>query len=177
MFEVIGIVFLLLGIVFLFIPSQRKRKVFIIPLLLGLTIVYLHTLGPLAGKRQILSGLIAIDSNAILEIHVFSYANRTHIRDLEKSDLLINEQIILNKFRVSLNKGQVSDDYNKNPLWICNIEILKKDRCIMQIKISKQGEKTLLNPLTKGPFKFYYGTIRADDVGVLLEQVVPVLKY
>jgi hypothetical protein len=172
MFEFIGILFFAIGVILLFIPSQRKRKVFIPPLLIGLAVIYLHTLGPLAGKRQRVRDVMNIDSVSIAEIDIRPLNSSDDDVNLVTHRRKIGDQKFFGRFSSALHKGRTLEDENKNPLWVCNVDILKIDGSVISAEITKQGPCTLVKPLTKGVFKFYYGTIRADDVGILLEELV-----
>ncbi len=169
MFLFIGILFSLIGVVLAFVPAARKNKFFILPLVLGLTVIYLHTFGPLAGKEKKINAILNINSNKIVELHIYPGDN-TNAKSLVKSMMLINKQTLLNEFASALNKGKISTDFNQHPLWACKIEILKKDQKVAWLLISKQGETTLIIPLS-GKYGWDYGTIRADDVGSFLERV------
>ena len=173
MFEFIGILFFVTGVILLLIPSQRKRKSFILPLLIGLAVIYLHTLGPLAGKRQKLKDVMNLDSTSIVLIRLRPFNSRKDAINLVLYDKRISNQEFFDKFSSALYKGRVVEDENKNPLWGCNADILKTDHSTISLEITKQGSCTLVKPLTKGIFQLYYGTIRADEVGLLLEELVP----
>jgi len=172
MFEFIGILFFVIGVILLFIRPQRKRGIFILPLLIGLVVIYLHTLGPLAGKRQKLREVINIDSTSIVEIGIRPFNNRDDDINLVAHLRKIGDQKFFGRFSNAMHKGQAQQDQNKNPMWGCFADILKTDGSVTSVEITKAGSCTIIQPLTKGMFKLYYGTIRADEVGVLLEEFI-----
>ena len=170
MFEFIGILFFVIGIITLLIPSTRKRGAFVLPLLVGLFVIYLHTLGPLAGKKQKVRDFINIDSTSIVEIDIRPFHNYDDNVNLVTHRRKIADQKFFSTFSNALHKGRTQEDQNQHPMWGCFADIMKTDGSIISVEITKQGSCTILQPLTKGIFKLNFGTIRADEVGVVLEE-------
>ena len=165
----IGILFSLIGVVLAFTPIGRKKLFFLLPLVLGLAVIYLHTFGPLADKEKKLNDILNINSNNIVELHIYPGVN-TNAKSLVKSAVLINKQAFLSDFASALNKGKSSNEFNQNPQWTCKIEILKKDQKSAWLEVSRQGLTTLIRPLSS-KYGWDYGTIRADEFGNLLVQI------
>jgi hypothetical protein len=170
MFLFIGILFSLIGVILAFVPATRKKNFFILPLVLGLGVIYLHAWGPLANKEKKLAAILNINSNNIVELHIYPGDNTNAKRHLIKSTMRIHEPAFLNEFASALNKGKSSNDFHQNSLWTCKVELVKKDKKVAWLDVSRQGSTTLVRPLS-GEYGWDYGTIRADEVGSLFERI------
>lgn len=169
MFLFIGILFFVIGVISAFVPVLRKGNTYIISFLLGVGVICLHVFGPFLNKDSKLKALLNIDDSSVVEFNIYPDDN-SNVRQLVKSRKLIGNQVAISEFTHAIKKGSISSDMNKNPLWSCKIELLKDNQDVLWLSISKQGETTLLI-LMSGRYGWHLGTIRADELGVFLENI------
>ncbi len=164
-----GLVFLTIGILASRHYEWKKIKTYI-PILLGLFLIYISTVGPLSESKKLITEITNIDSTKVKSIILQptrdgSYENLT----MFKEDSAIIDRNLINEICHSLHEAKVEGEgFLKNPKEACRVEIHFIDNSIISFGVRKSGTITCIRLNSNGEAGWHYANLDASDFGKLI---------
>ena len=167
-----GIVFFFVGIGGFFF-AKEKKWLFILFFLVGSWVTYIFTIGPLSNSKQKLDAIIYIESNDVREILVKPTKRKgEHIKSIVNEVFKIeNRNSIEEICKVLNNTKYASAGYLKGADSLSIIEI-RMNLDTIKFGIRKRGIKTGLNVYSNGESGWNYGTMKCENLGNTIEDIV-----
>ena len=165
-----GLVFLTLGILISRQNQWKKIKTFI-PIVLGLFLIYLSTVGPLSDSKNRIAEIINIDSTKV-KIIKFQPTKNVGYENLTmfKEDCVVTDRKLINKICNTLHEAKVEgEDFLKNPKEVCRVEIHFVSDKTISFGVTKSETTTCIDLNSNGESGWHYANLNASDFGKLLK--------
>jgi hypothetical protein len=167
---IIGSLFLLTGLIACFVYKWRKFKGYI-PLVLGLFLVYIYSIGPLSDDKKRINELTHLKNTEIVSIVLqpTRYKGYENI-SMYNFDNLITDRRIIDSFCIALNTAVIVDEgYLKNPESACRIQINMRDKKTIAFGVRKSGTAICLIVNSRGEYGWHYANLKANSFGHWLD--------
>src|SRR5690348_12921415 len=123
-----GILFAIIGICTIKFRKQKKSAG-LIPLIIGLTMIYLPTVGPLAKSQEEINKVLHLDKNKIEKVIIKPVKHRDYEQiNLTQSTIEVTDRNAIDSLCNSLMKAKQINTVIKNPKWVCLVRFNKTDR-------------------------------------------------
>jgi hypothetical protein len=164
----IGILFVIIGLCTLIFKKQKKL-VGLIPLTIGLTAVFLTTVGPLSKNQQQINKVLTLDKNEVIKVII----KPTEYRGYEKISLTQNvveiaDRNVIDSLCFSLAKATTTSLIIKNPQWVTLVRFEKIDSSFLELEVKNAGTVTFVEVKSDGDYGWNYGTLEAKLFGQVL---------
>ena len=167
-----GIVFLIIGIL---VSKHHKLKKFktYIPILLGLFLIYISTVGPLSESKNRINEITNIDNSKVKSI-TFQPTRYIGYEKLSmfRHDSTIYDRILIKDICNRLHKSKiVGDGFLKNPKEVFRVRIRFTNKKTINFGVRKSGNITCININSDGEYGWHYANLNASDFGSILKSV------
>ena len=163
-----GFVFLTIGILVSRHYNWKKFKTYI-PIVLGLFLIYLTTLGPLSKSKNRIAEIIYIDSSKVKSIRIQPTRDKGYENlSMFKKDRIVNNRNTINNICDRLHNAKIEGEgFMKNPKKVCRVEILFTNKKTISFGVRKSGEMTCIEINSDGEYGWHYANLDASDFGNL----------
>jgi len=167
----IGTFFAIIGLCTLLFRKQKKLAG-LIPLILGLTVIFLTTIGPLSKSQEQINKVLKLDRNEVAEIIIrpTKYKGYEEI-SLTKRVIEITDKKTIDSLCFALTNAKATSSIIKNPKWVCLISVKKNDHSFFEIAVKNAGQSTFIEVNSDGDYGWNYGTLDAKYFGQLLVDI------
>jgi hypothetical protein len=165
-----GIVFLVIGILVSKHNKWKKFKTYI-PILLGLFLVYISTVGPLSESKKIINEITKIDNTKVKSI-TFQPTRYIGFEKLSmyKQDSTVYDRNSINDICKRLRKSKIEGNrFLKNPKGVCRVIINYTNKKKICFGVRKSGKTTCITIDSDGEYGWHYANLNASDFGNILK--------
>jgi hypothetical protein len=171
-FLLIGILFAIIGLCTLKF-RQQKKLVGLIPLIIGLTAIFLTTVGPLSKSHEQIHKVLKLDKTEVAKVFI----KPTEYRGYEKISLTqniveITDRNTIDSLCLSLTKAKTTNSIIKNPTWVSLVRFEKMDNSFLELEVKNAGTVTFVEVNSNGEYGWNYGTLDAKSFGQLLSRLI-----
>jgi len=167
---VIGIIFLVLGIGF-FIISKRKKSQAVIPIIIGVFLIFIEVFGPLSKSQKIVNEVQGIDSSQVYRI-LLRPSTSTSVQSLINKEIVVTNRGDVNRLCLAMHHAVLVDDnFLKSSYSGCRImiELKNKKNILFAVRINDQATALELN--SNGESGWHYAKLEATEFGQVLKEV------
>jgi hypothetical protein len=169
---IIGIIFTIIGVISSKKARWRKFKTYV-PIIVGLILCYLSTIGPLSKSKSQLNKIIAINSSAVNSMTFqFSENSGGALNSKILGNKIISKRNEINHFCSKLRLATIEgEDFVKNAKKIYQVKIHFKNSESLYFSVKKSSEATCIKLNSNGEFGWHYGNLRANEFGLLIDSL------
>ena len=166
----IGIIFFSIGIAFCFRYKWKKVKAYV-PLIIGLFLIAISTVGPLSKTKAERVKVKNITSKQVTSI-VLQPTEKNGVRSIVQDSILITDPSTIEEICIALNQANVEDeDYLKNFTEAGSIKFNLKDNTSFSIGVKRQGQTIRIDVNTSGESGWHYTVLSANRINDILNRV------
>ena len=168
---IIGIIFIIIGFCNLLF-SKKRKFISILPIGLGLFLIWLPTIGPLSHSKKHVNEIINIDSSKVAKIWVqpSSIPGNENI-SLVNSEVVIADRKAINELCFALHNAVVVDEnFLKKPDAFCKVQIDLKDKRNIVFGMRFSGETASLEIDSDGESGWHYAKLQGNKFGEIIRK-------
>jgi hypothetical protein len=173
---IIGFLFVIISLFIMLFKQTKKwiRFFFLIPLLIGISLVYIVLFGPLRNSESHLKKLERLDCSLIDSIRFMpSHAAKSGNFNLEKT-IVIRERNELEKACIALQLATKRNSKNtiKRPELKARVEVFCKNHALVAFGIETHGLHTEIVIGSSGESGWIYGQLDGNEFGQFFNRIV-----
>ena len=164
----IGILFAIIGLCTLVFRKQKKSAG-LIPLIIGLTAIFLTTVGPLSKSQEQINKVLKLDKNQIVKVIIKPTKYRGYEQiSLTQNIIEVTDRNTIDSLCFSLTNAKKTNSIIKNPKWVCLVRFDKMDRSFLELEVKNAATVTFVEVKSNGDYGWNYGTLDAKSFGQIL---------
>lgn len=164
----IGISFAIIGICTLIFRKQKKSGG-LIPLIIGLTAIFLTTVGPLSKSQEQINKVLNLDKNQIAKVIIKPTKHRGYEQiSLTQNTIEVTARNTIDNLCYSLLKAKETNSSTNNPKWVCLVRFDKMDQSFLEFQVKSSATTTFVEVNSNGDYGWHYGTLDAKSFGQIL---------
>jgi hypothetical protein len=169
---IVGIIFAIIGIAACIHYRWRPAKTYI-PLAIGLSLIYLATIGPLSHSRERIEAITHLDPAQVVSIWLEPTGNSSYSDiSLFRHNREINDTPTLHRIVHLLQLAvPAMEGYIKAPTGVGRIEITLRNLPPIIFAFRKNADATCLSIVSNGDSGWHYGLLDAPGLGPLLDSL------
>jgi hypothetical protein len=164
----IGVLFAIIGLCTLIFRKQKKL-VGLIPLIIGLTAIFLTTIGPLSQSQAQINKVLKLDKKEVAKVIIRPIEYRGYEKiSLTQNIVEITDRNTIDSLCLSLIKAKTTNSIIKNPKWVSLVRFEKIDDSFLELEVKNAGTVTFVEVKSNGDYGWNYGTLDAKSFGQFL---------
>lgn len=168
----IGICFTVIGLIACRFYRWRQVKGYI-PFLLGLSLIYLGTLGPLSHSKERLNAVTHLDSSRVVEIRLQPTQQSTYKKlSLVSKDVSIRDRQLIGLICQSLHQASGISKGIQNPTQVGRMEITLADASPLVLGLKRGRSSFTLDVFSNGEAGWHYGNLSAPLLSHLIDSLL-----
>lgn len=161
-----GILFTIIGLC-TFKFSKQKKAAGLTPLIIGLTLIYLTTVGPLSKNQEQINNVLKLDKNQVTYV-VIKPIKHTGYDNLTQNIIEVTDRNIIDSLCYFLTKAKITNSVTNSPKWVCLIGFEKTDRSFLEFEVKITTTATFIEVRSNGGYGWNYGSLESKYFGQIL---------